>query len=135
MSDFATQYCHIYKYCPWQWFNDQMPLSCFSNMSFGLSIKSPNIYQLYPENQFYILVHIDQVLIMWSTMTKFKLCAPQYKPSFTNRKYYFTLYVLKNMPIFLVHIDQFFSIWSTLTKIFQWGPHWPKFFNVVHNDQ
>ena len=82
-------------------------------MSFGLSIKSPNIYQLYPENQFYILVHIDQVLIMWSTMTKFKLCAPQYKPSFTNRKYYFTLYVLKNMPIFLVHIDHFF----------QFGPH------------
>ena len=72
-------------------------------MSFGLSIKSPNIYQLYPENQFYILVHIDQVLIMWSTMTKFKLCAPQYKPSFTNRKYYFTLRIKKHANIFGPH--------------------------------
>ena len=26
-------------------------------------------------------------------------------------------------------------MWSTLTKIFQWGPHWPKYFNEVHIEQ
>jgi len=47
-------------------------------------MKSKNIYQLYPENQFYILVHNDQVLQIANII----------------------LYVLKNMV--KVHIDQIF---------------------------